>query len=477
VPSLIFPDVSTASGYPDSYTALHQYHYDQCKLLHPNDGYNCTNWALATYGTDPSGDNQQRERTEAGFGQVDFDFDDLKYPIDGNLGVRLVHTEDDAHGYTVFTGLSSPPPEGYTGVTVPEIAPFSTEGSFKNSYTDVLPSFNLRMRAGHGLQYRFAYSTGMTRPDFSQLQAYTTLSENYSKHLDENGNVVVDSVALTGTAAGNPDLKPIKSQNFDLSAEYYFSKAGSLTFTTFDKQLSDIIINQTSAVSVPDVNGNPQSFVVTSPVNGAKGFARGFEVGYQQYFDMLPGALSGLGMQANYTLVNSATTLYNPVFSAYCAGNDGSAANVNLNLNGCDTDGRAFGNLPIQGLSHKNFNFAILYDQGDWSARVAYSWRSKYLQNVNVNGTNGSDGTDTNPASATYGQHNVAWGLPTWADKYGELDASVFYKINDKLTVGLEGMNLTNTEYVQLMQQHVGMEGRAWFTTGARYSVYMRFQL
>jgi outer membrane receptor protein involved in Fe transport len=106
---------------------------------------------------------------------------------------------------------------------------------------------------------------------------------------------------------------------------------------------------------------------------------------------------------------------------------------------------------------------------------LAYSWRSKNLQAVNVNGTNGGDATDTNPNSPTFGQHVVRWALPTWADSYGTLDASVFYQVNEKMSIGFEGTNLTDAKYRQLMQQHTGLMGRAWFVSGPRYSVKMRY--
>ena len=111
------------------------------------------------------------------------------------------------------------------------------------------------------------------------------------------------------------------------------------------------------------------------------------------------------------------------------------------------------------------------------SARLAYAWRSKSLQNVyvNVSGTNGGDGTDTNPDSPTVGQHNVAWALPTWSDSYGQLDGSVFYNISDNLSLGLEAQNLTNAKYRQLMQQSIGMMTRAVFVSGRRYTASLRY--
>ena len=263
-------------------------------------------------------------------------------------------------------------------------------------------------------------------------------------------------------------LKPVTSTQLDLTAEWYFAPGGSLTLALFNKRLKDIIVNQMVSIQQPDTTGTMQSFAVTSPVNGASGHARGFELAYQQYYDNVPAWLKGIGVQASFTFVDSKRKLYNPVYSAYCSGSADGAANLNLNINGCDTDGRVFGDLPMQGLSRQTLNLSVMYDRGPVSARLAYNWRSKSLQGVNVNGTKGGDATDSNPASPTYGQTNVAWALPTWSDAYGQLDASVFYKFNDKVQLGLEAQNLTDSTYKQLMQQNIGMMGRAWFKTGRR---------
>jgi len=464
VPSLIMPSVSMAAGYPNSYATLHAYTDLLCV-----SGDTCSTYAPASYGADdPAGTNVQDEHTQTAYGQLRFGWDDWKIPVDGNLGLRLVRTESDAHGYTVYTP-PSPSSGTLTGVPVPTIAAFAVEQDFKNTYNDFLPSLNLRAKPTSDLQFRFALGRAMTRPDFSQLQAYTSLNTTANYATGSNTDVV--SVSNTGTAAGNPNLKPIRSDQADATAEWYFSKSSSLTFAAFDKELKDVIINQSYVVPVADTSGNPVDFVTTAPINGAKGYARGFEVAYQQYFDKLPGFLAGFGVQANYTFVNSHTTLYNPVNSAFCGSTSGGADNLNLNLNGCDTNGQSFGNLPLQGVSRNTFNFALLYDQGPISARVAYNWRSKYLQGVNVNGTQGTDGTD--PSNPTV--HDLAWGLPTWADGYGELDAGIFYKFNDHFTIGLEGTNLTDSTYKQLMQQHIGMMGRAWFTSGPSYNAQMRY--
>ncbi|MFS2007019.1 TonB-dependent receptor [Duganella sp. CT11-25] len=465
VPSVVFPNVSLAQGFPGSYAQLHTYHDILCKEKDPTA--TCAAWQPASFGADNyAGTNDQSEKTKALYGQLRFGWDNLKYPVDGNVGLRYVKTDSTARGYTVFSS-TAPTGGAQVGVPIPNIRPFAEAKDYENSYHNFLPSLNLRLKASDTLQFRFAAAAAMSRPDFTQLQGYTTLSETADTSTNAAGVTTVNSVSLTGSGDGNPNLRPTTSKQIDVTMEWYFAPTGSFTAALFNKRLKDIIVKQLYTKQLPDTDGKMHDFTVTGPVNGAKGHARGIELAFQQYFDKLPGALSGLGVQANFTFVDSKRDLYNGVSQKYCTGGD-NAANLNLNLNGCDTNGLTFGDLPLENLSRQSYNIALLYDKGPWSSRLAYNWRSKSLQGVNVNGTKGSDGLDSNPASPTYGQTNVAWALPTWADAYGQLDASVFYKFSDKVSLGLEAQNLTDSTYKQLMQQNIGMMGRAWFKTGRR---------
>ena len=482
-PSVVFPSVAQAAGFPASYSVLHKYGADNCVAKQTAAGKSidaCSQWPFAftpeTLGTDIAQDiqngsgNKQSEKTQAAFAQLRFGFDEWKLPLDGNVGVRVVRTQNTALGFTSFAGTEQGK-LGLGGVPVPNIPAYQKLETFKNSYTDVLPSLNLKLQAAHDLQFRFAAAQAIARPDFDRLQASTTLSQTISSTA-----TTVTSVSQTGSAKGNPMLLPTHSTQEDLTAEWYFSRAGSVTVAAFHKDLKDIIVNQTTTFRLPDASGKLQDFSVTSPINGSSGKLSGVEFAFQTYFDKLPGWLSGFGVQGNYTYVDSKTTLNSPVNSAYCSGTANSADNLSLNLNGCDVDGRSFGNLPLQGLSRKAFNLALMYDQGPLSARLAYSWRSRYLQAVNVNGTQGTDGLNTDPNSPNKGQTNVAWGLPVWAESYGQLDAGVSYKLfNDQLSLGLEAQNLNSARQRQLMQQHVGYLTRGLFYTGPRYVVSARY--
>ncbi len=465
VPSaVIFPATSLATGWPNTFATLQSYQTQLCQQLNPG----CVNgWKPAALSGDPSkgGINTQSEKTSAAYLTLRFGSDTAAIPFDGNIGVRIVKTEDEANGYMSLTQFTPDPklPPG----TYYSFAGFANPISAKNSFTNVLPSLNVRFKLSHDLQARIALSKGISRPDFSQLQAFTSLGTSI-----DNTTTVQH---FTGSSSGNPYLRPTTSDNLDLTLEWYFAPTGSLTGALFAKNLKDVVVNQLFNVTENDTAGNPHVFTANGPINGASGSIKGFEVAYQQYYDeYLPNWAKGFGLQANVTFIDSHRKLYTPVTSAYCDSSNSQTANLNLNLNGCDTDGRTFGNLPLQNLSKYAYNLAILYDKGPLSGRLAYSWRSRYLLGVNVNAANGGNGLNTDISSPNYGQQNISFGLPVYGDDYGQLDGGIFYKINDHVTLGLEAQNLTDAVYKEVVQQHVANHGLAWYKSGRSFTAQVR---
>ena len=483
LPPMLFADEATVRGFPNEWAKIHAYHDVLCK----EQGSTCDPWKAATF-NDPAATNTQTEKTRAAYTQLRFGFDDLKYPIDGNIGIRYVKTNGSGRGYVTYAppSVNIPTDAPVTGAdTLVNITPFAEAQSASNSYHNWLPSLNLRLKYSDKLQFRFAVAKAMARPDFNQLQVQTTLNSapNQTTIRDASGNttnVIFNGTTLTGTSDGNAMLKPTTSTNVDLTAEWYFAKAGSLTFSAFNKDLKDIIITQDYAYKATDVNGKPQTFVVTGPVNGAKGYARGFEIAHQQYYDFVPDWLKGIGTQASWTYVSSERTLKNPVFEAWCSGND-AGSNYNLFINGCDTDGRAFGKTPLQGLSRHTINFAVMYEQHGLSMRLAYNWRSRYLLGVTQWGSRGNNGLNTNPAAdpakflIPTTNNDQAFGLPLYQAPYGQLDGSIFYDFTDKFRVGLEATNLTNSYTRQIMEQHAGNFTRQVFMSGPRYTLLAQY--
>src|SRR5690606_25933893 len=65
------------------------------------------------------------------------------------------------------------------------------------------------------------------------------------------------------------------------------------------------------------------------------------------------------------------------------------------------------------------------------------------------------------------------WKLPVYSDASGQLDGSIFYRINDNLQVGLEMNNLTNEETRTIMKQNsdgAGDHYASYFVNDSRYA-------
>src|SRR5690554_4390684 len=176
---------------------------------------------------------------------------------------------------------------------------------------------------------------------------------------------------------------------------------------------------------------------------------KGFEIAYQQFYDMLPEPWDGLGLQLNYTYIESEgvpnfSASGEPVTDLDPGDPEGMDAVVNFDLSG----------LPLRGQSKNTFNIVGMYDKNDWSLRLAYNWRSKYL-------------ITTRDAISKY---------PIWNDDAGFLDGSVFYNVNDVVTVGVQLTNLLNTQTKTLMMldSEGTLTGRSWFVNDRRAALIVR---
>jgi TonB-dependent receptor len=151
------------------------------------------------------------------------------------------------------------------------------------NYINYFPTFQARYEILDNLQARFAYSTAIGRPAFSQVTASTAVN---------TGNLTITS--------GNPALKPATANNFDLTLEYYPAPGGFATVGFFDKEFSDYIFTRTIRVPINGSTFNESTFL-----NSPNAHARGIELSYQQQLVFLPGPLSGFGVDFNYTYVDS----------------------------------------------------------------------------------------------------------------------------------------------------------------------------
>ncbi|WP_242138870.1 TonB-dependent receptor [Sphingomonas sp. TREG-RG-20F-R18-01] len=347
--------------------------------------YDATRAALGVTTTPaylPSGINTESQKSYAGYAAAFFKASTLPVPVDGNIGVRVVRTQSAVSGYyqrvDLIPGTNGP-------VSGP---PTFTQLGETNSYTSVLPSLNLRAHLTEKLQLRFAASKNISRPQFDQVNPTVTFTEPGDAQANQQHT----------TSTGNPYLKPMKSTNFDVSAEWYFTRTGSLTVAGFYKDISNYIQTVINQSSVTFADGKSATFDVTTYDNAAKAKVKGVEVAYQQFFDFLPGPLSGLGAQANFTYVDS---------QAPSPASQGPVTQ-----------------LPLEGLSKYNFNLVGIYERGIISARAAYNWRNKFLVTTSANGTG---------------------NLPIFQKASGQLDASITANITPHFSLTLNGTNLTNT--------------------------------
>lgn len=401
----------------------------------------------------PNEINQTEETSTAAYVKVDFEGDLNGLDYSANVGLRYVKLENDTYGFISYPDdLPKDILDLYDLGNVLDAgqAAFGDAGSenlvASSDYTNVLPSVNFKLNLTDELLLRFGFSEAIALPSLGNLRNYVNISgQDMKVTFDANvpdGEEPIPVYAAYDrytASSGNPYLKPMESYNYDLSLEWYFAEAGSLTFSLFYKDLSNYFINGVTEREYTN-NGATQTVQVAGATNGDEGTIDGFEIAYQQFFDTLPGAFSGLGIQLNYTHINE----------------DGSP-NSGLNDSSSDSDAAgdfAFEDLPLEGLSEENANAALLYEKYGVSARIAYNWRSEYLLTT----------------------RDVITALPIYNEANGQLDASLFWDIDDNWKIGIQGTNLNNnvTETLMQVNQAGDKKTRSWFTNDRRYSLIIR---
>lgn len=427
-----------------------------------------------------------QEKTKSGYVMAKFGGDGATLGgigVTGNIGVRYVNLSTRSEGSLIYADAFTPAetlcvpltPEqiGQLGPGQYAISPgclaagsaqdqaFSTGGSLastvenKNEYW--LPSLNLRFGLGDDLFVRFAASRAISKPDIGLLKNFTQIRRgglpqseirvgNPNIVLDASGNPIAYRYAYTAQT-GNPRLRPIQADQFDVSIEKYAGSVGSFSIAGFYKRFRDYIQNGT--FSVPVTNGGvTREVIVTGPVNGDGASIYGFEAAFQRYFDFLPGLLSGLGVQANYTYIKN-----DGVKNAQLVvDTSGGSAVARSALSGMIQVDR------LENLSDHSFNAMLLYEKGPIGARLAYNWRSEYVNSIN----------------------DCCLGFPVWNRAEGFLDASLRIAITPSLEFNFQGSNLLRTR-IKMKSQVSGPtdadpDREVKFLPGGQFEYDRRFQ-
>jgi iron complex outermembrane receptor protein len=333
------------------------------------------------------------------------------------VGVRVENTQADISGlatnFVALTRLANDATQ--YGVSTAGTATVSKS----NHYSDVLPNLSFKWALTDAITTRFAASQTMTRPTLEQLSPVTTL--------------VTLRPGNFAAASGTPDLQPFRSNNLDLSFEYYYGDANFISIGAYYKDVSNfIVLNQTTGVVnnssgtplLDPATGLPAQFTITAPTNGESAQVYGVEAGIQQAFGN-----SGFGVQLNGTLAHSDK----------------------------DLDPQDLGNkFALTGLSNSANGVLFYDDKSTFEARMALNWRENFLQYLSPPPLNGA-GQAVTQVRGRY-----------------QLDASATYHINKSLGVFVEGVNLTNRpvlKYAYYENQFLYAED-----SGRRYKIGVRAQ-
>ena len=190
-------------------------------------------------------------------------------------GIRYEHTKLDITGFQLQNGTTVIP------------------ASRANSYDDWLPSLIVRITPSDDTIFRLAYSRSLGRAEYSTLSP--------------GGSIDTINAAVS---LGNPDLKPYRADNFDATAEWYFTRGGLLSVGVFAKLIKNPIFSRSTVLTNTVFNGvSYPTLSISQPFNADDGDIVGVEAQYQQQFEFLPGVLSGFGVALNGTLTDSTLTI------------------------------------------------------------------------------------------------------------------------------------------------------------------------
>jgi iron complex outermembrane receptor protein len=300
----------------------------------PDDPNIVANWTnFPTYHFGPLESFTVNEKTLGGFAMANFEGEGFR----GNLGVRIVQTQQTSEGWAVGVPAGTP---GAVNNPFGLIAPLSID----NDYTDVLPSANIVFDLSEDLLLRFGAARVMARPEYNRIAPTITS---------------FTPLLFTGSG-GNPTLDPFRADQFDLAAEWYFAEDSLLAASLFYKDMASYVINGTGPERLPteivdpndsrlsDPDADCQSigtqlysciYQIDRPVNGEGGQIQGIELSYQQPF------ANGFGAILNYTY----------------------------------SDANSESGDPVPGNSENTANLTAYYENERFGARLAYNFRSEYF--------------------------------------------------------------------------------------------------
>ena len=245
--------------------------------------------------------------------------------------------------------------------------------------TIYFPDVQLQYKAYDWADLRVAYTTGISRPD------YTAIIPKVAFYA---GNFEL----------GNPLLKPSTVKNFDIVGSFHNNTIGLFTVDAFYKVIKDQLYGTSiyyqnlaqyaNNVYIPDSTFLSQRFGFTVPGsqtvgislnNPHDGFIRGIEIDWQTNFWYLPGLLSSLVLDVNYTKSGSNTS-YSSLINVVSTVNDTVGGRIRPRNIYTTVDSTYYGRLIQQ--ANDVVNVALGADYKGFHARISFSMTGNVINGV-----------------------------------------------------------------------------------------------
>ena len=288
-------------------------------------------------------------------------------------GVRYENMRTEYQAWHVVTN------SGATGI---EPNPDSVVTNRENAHW--FPSLNLKYKVTDNISIQGAAYKSTTRPSFRRISPFVMFSTTNLSTLESN----------------NPYLMPAKAWNYDLGFSIMQPKIGLLTVYGFYKEIEDLvfIMNSYKPAKKGDILNGPEGLddrilgeeyynaLYMSPArttnlpfnNTEKATVMGVELSWQTNFWYLPGALKGLVLDINYTVLDTKTKY--PYFKAVITGYDNSGF-IPIPIYGQFYETRPG---PMQDQPESILNVILGWDFKGFSSRISYRYQSKTVEGLDA---------------------------------------------------------------------------------------------
>ncbi|MBN2235146.1 MAG: TonB-dependent receptor [Opitutales bacterium] len=256
-------------------------------------------------------------------------------------------------------------------------------------YEAFLPSVHLKYSFTNNVIVRASWGKTYARPDTKDMTGTKVIDQTDPNH------IVV--------TVPNPDLPPQRSENYDLSVEYYSSLGSFYQLGFFYKDMTNYAWMATlNTVNYPGFEGIDTE--VNIPMANTNAVNYGVEATMVQPLKLLSDYLDGFTVNATATYTESEAEYY--------TGRTG----------------------PTVGHSYVFYNLSLAYEKHRIFARISYLYRSRFLENISI-----SDFVAESEAIAPKYQYiyDDAFINPA------TVDAELSYRITDSLQVFCNVTNIT----------------------------------